>query len=186
MKLDPKRVEATFNKLEQRVYPPLFLAALSVPVATGQAAFWMPFVVVGILAVIFSIQLRPEWYRGLEFLIAVSSFFVVVLATQGVAAELAYFSTVAQIIPVLFLVLVVDRRLRVTHLVEIESRLIVVSVYALILAEFSALDALAQGESGDSFSLVTGGLVAAAIAVILPALVEDDRRSSDEAGDADP
>ena len=161
---------------------PVIVFALIYPVIDGQWAFWVPLTIVGGLAVMGIIQLNPQWLRGEEMFIAIIVWVAVVMATNGVTVKVAYYEAVAQILPVLFLALVVERRLRVSRRPEIRSRVIVIAAYAMALAEYYALRVIADpGTNGEStFSIVTAGLAVAAIAVVLPALVEDDPTPSSD------
>jgi hypothetical protein len=176
MKLDRQRIYGAFSKVPLWVGLPVIAFALIYPVIDGQWAFWIPPMIIAVLAVMWIIQLYPQWLRGEEMFIAIIVWVAIVIATSGITVKVAYYEAAAQILPVLFLALVVERRLRVSRHPEIRSRVIVIATYAMALAEYYALrvisDPVTNGEF--TFSIVTAGLAVAAIAVVLPALVEDD------------
>ncbi|HET7052837.1 MAG TPA: hypothetical protein VFI09_02835 [Solirubrobacterales bacterium] len=182
MKRDGGRVDRAFSKVQFWVGLPAIAFALIYPVIDGQWAFWIPLTIIAALVVTGIIQLYPQWLRGEEMFIAIIVWAAVVMATNGVTVKVAYYEAVAQILPVLFLAQVVERRLRVSRRPDIGSRVIVIAAYAMALAEYYALRAVADpGTNGEStFSIVTAGLAVAAIAVVLPALVEDDPRPNSD------
>lgn len=104
---------------------PAIAFALIFPVIDGQWAFWVPLTIIASLAVMVIIQLYPQWLRGEEMFIAIIVWVAVVMATNGIMVKVAYYEAAAQILPVLFLALVVERRLRVSRRPEIRSRVIV-------------------------------------------------------------
>ena len=173
MRLDRERIDSTFPKIAV----PVVAFVLIFPVIDGQWPFWVPLAIVGGLVVMWIIQLYPQWLRGEEMFIAIIVWAAVYMSTRGITVKVAYYEAVAQILPVLFLALVVERRLRVSRHPEIRSRVIVIAAYAMGLAEYYALRAISDpGTNGadSTFSIVTAGLAVAAIAVVLPALVEDE------------
>lgn len=176
MKLDQERIDNAFSKIRLWVGLPAVAFALIFPVIDGQWAFWVPLTILAGLAVMAIIQLYPQWLRGEEMFIAIIGWIAVVLATNGITVKVAYYEATAQILPVLFLALVVERRLRVSRRPEIRSRVIVIAAYAMALAEYYALRVISDPTTNreSTFSIVTAGLAVAAIAVVLPALVEDD------------
>lgn len=176
MKLDRERIDSTFSKVQRWVGLPVIVFGLIYPVIDGQWAFWVPLTIIVGLALMVIIQLYSQWLRGEEMFIAIIVWVAVVMATNGITVKVAYYEAIAQILPVLFLALVVERRLRVSRRPEIRSRVIVIAAYAMALAEYSALRVISDpGTNSEStFSIVTAGLAVAAIAVVLPALVEGD------------
>ncbi len=171
MKLGRERIDNAFSKVRLWVGLLAIAFALIYPVIDGQWAFWVPLTIIAGLAVMGIIQLYPQWLRGEEMFIAIIVWVAVVMATNGITVKVAYYEAAAQILPVLFLALVVERRLRVSRRPEIQSRVIVIAAYAMALGEYYALRAISDpGTNGEStFSIVTAGLAVAAIAVVLPA-----------------
>jgi len=139
MKLDRERVDRAFSKVQLWVGLPVIAFALIYPVIDGQWAFWVPLTMIAGLAVMGIIQLYPQWLRGEEMFIAIIVWVAVGMATNGITVKVAYYQAIAQILPVLFLALVVERRLRVSRRPEIRSRVIVIAAYAMALAEYYAL-----------------------------------------------
>lgn len=182
MKLDRERIESAFSKVRLWIALPVIVFALIFPVIDGQWEFWIPLTIIAGLAVMWTIQLYPQSLRGEEMFIAIIVWVAVVMTTTGITVKVAYYEAVAQILPVLFLALVVERRLRVSRHPEIRSRVIVIAAYAMALAEYYALRVISDPSmnGGSTFSIVTAGLAVAAIAVVLPALVEDDPNPDSE------
>ena len=159
--------------------PYFWLVGLSVIVLllviTGQ---WLSLLAVLAGTAVFTVV--ANWPREVHengLYIALMSFMgcVIVLGSLDRTAQQGFYSATAQVIPLLFLAMAVGSRLSLLGLQEPDRRVRIVLIYALILGEGSSLDALASGHSGrQTFGIVVGALVAAAVAIVSEIVGRDD------------
>lgn len=112
--------------------------------------------------------------------IAIIVWVAVVMATNGITVKVAYYEVAAQIPP-----RPLPRpggRAAATRESPPGDTKSCDAAYAMALGEYYALRVISDpGTNGEStFSIVTAGLAVAAIAVVLPALVEDPTPNSDD------
>lgn len=128
---------------------------------------------VGIMCVMPMILHRPELLREGVFALSILGFFVGYYVTGQSKAKLDFYVVTAQVVPALFIALAVEIHAFMRRHRGEDRRAAVVVALALALAEFESLRAVASGDRDEaSFAVVVGALVAAAVGLGLPVLLE--------------
>jgi hypothetical protein len=170
-----RKIWSSFKRLSrfekvQLIALPLLLAGLVVPAVQGDWEWWESVAIVFVLAVLYAIVLRPDFFVGKEAYFGVLAMVAGYYALDGDSADQAFYEATAQLIPVVFIALAVEAILAVrSKTLQVDRRVSVLLALALINAEYEALRVLAGSGSDHALGLVGGPLVGAAVALLLAA-----------------
>ena len=169
-----RRIERNFKPIEFTGGLLVFLLVLVyVPVRGGYSVLTGVGIVAGGMFLT-ALNLRPRWFQGGEWLIALVAAAVAFVAVPERIGAIEFYEAAAQIIPILFLALALEARAfsPERHRSEPERRVAVVMAASLLIAGFEMLKALAEGKAeAAQFDIVAAALAAATTAIAIPAIV---------------
>jgi undecaprenyl pyrophosphate phosphatase UppP len=183
-----KRIERGFGRIQLAgSVLGLLLILIYAPIA-GKYSFLTAVAIGAGAAFLIALDMRPDVFRGAEWLLAFAAASVAFLVTPARIGSIDFYRAAATVIPVLYLALAFQARAfsPERHGNEADRRFAIITAYILLVAGYQVFKALAEGRPTTAdFNLVAAAMVGATAAIALPAVIGSDDPANDDRPEPD-